>query len=106
MGCCGGKDSMGASRSLDAPQPEGVRLEYTGNKVGAITFNVNGRRYRVGNNARHRFIYVKHDAVERLLKYGVFKLVLEEESNESNESNDTGDSGSASDVSHSSHDSA
>jgi glycosyltransferase involved in cell wall biosynthesis len=99
--CCGGgqagKTIMAAKRSLAGPggipmgtengeatqqnngaplQSNYVRLEYTGQRQGSVTYTGNGnRRYRAGNNPNGRYIDVHKDDVDKLLGIGDFRVV-------------------------------
>lgn len=79
--CCGGNaDAVLAAKNaiqsmMTSVVPEGrVRLEFTGHATGAVTFTVNGRQYRAGNNDVDRLIDAHRDDVPRLLQLG-FKQV-------------------------------
>jgi len=71
---------MAAKRALQGlppddyiPPPEDAkmaRLEYIGDNVGAISFTVNGRTYRGGNNATNKFIDVRPEDVGHLVNTG------------------------------------
>jgi glycosyltransferase involved in cell wall biosynthesis len=99
-GCCGGgqagKTILAAKRSLTGPGgipmeesneatvsqvgegiPDNyVRMEYTGTRQGAVTYTGNnGRTYRAGAGASHKFLNVHKDDVDKLLRIGDFRVV-------------------------------
>lgn len=90
-GCCGdggdaiirAKIRLGILPASDyASDTKGVdhmstRLEFTGDAVGSVSFVVNGRRYKGGNNAIHRFINAHKDDVDRLVSTGKWRVVRE-----------------------------
>ena len=54
-----------------------MRLEYIGDRVGAVSFNGNeGRVYRGGNNALHRYIDAHADDVPKLLASGSWRAIM------------------------------
>jgi hypothetical protein len=54
-----------------------MRLEYTGDRIGAVTFNGNeGRTYRGGNSPLHRYAEVHEDDVQKLLASGLWRAVM------------------------------
>lgn len=57
----------------DANHP--VRLEYTGDRVGATSYTVNGRTYRAGNNPYEKYIDVATEDAEALIGLGVFRRI-------------------------------
>jgi hypothetical protein len=56
--------------------PEYVRMEYTGTRQGSVTYSgLQGRTYRVGNNASHRHLNVHRADVDKLLSIGDFRVI-------------------------------
>ena len=85
--CCGGnadaimaaKEIIGeAPPSMQQEPPAGqVRMEYVGDKVGAITFfGVGGRQYRGGNNNLERYANVDPNDVAKLKASGAWRPVI------------------------------
>lgn len=54
---------------------ETVRMEFTGSQVGGITYTVNGKSYKGGNNPINKFIDARPGDVERLLNLGMWRIV-------------------------------
>lgn len=52
-----------------------IRLEFTGSQIGAMTYTVNGKSYKGGNNPIHKFVDARPGDVDRLIDLGVFRLV-------------------------------
>lgn len=88
--CCGGKSSapvlqakriIGTYKEVQLEEgdnmalPEKVRMKYIASNPGAISFNVNGRIYRGGNNPFNMFSDVKRDDVQKLLNTGKWEIV-------------------------------
>lgn len=80
MSCCGG-DAQGVDAAMQmvnqmpGVQKDGVTLEFTGNQQASVTFNVNGRSYRAGNNPIEKYINAPLHDVEGLLRLGIFVVV-------------------------------
>lgn len=92
-GCCGGdskavlraKRIIGQLNAIEAINLAGtirtgdghMRLEYIGERIGAVTFHgKTGRIYRGGNNAIHKFAEVDPDDVPKLVSTGEWRPVL------------------------------
>ena len=60
----------GGNNSMDT-----IRMEYIGENRGAISFRVNGRNYRGGNNPINRFANAHPDDVEDLILLGRWRRV-------------------------------
>ena len=81
--CCGGNGDaiLSAKAALSGMVidvlPKGTaRLEYTGDRVGSISFfGKGGREYRGGNNDEDRYITAHADDVERLVNSGQWRIV-------------------------------
>jgi len=75
--CCGGnivslaKDGVGTRGDGEV-----VRMEYTGENQGAISFNVQGRVYRGGANALNRYIDALKEHVAYLESTGKWRIVV------------------------------
>jgi len=65
--------NAGAEEHTDAPGV--VRLEFIGDRVGAVTYTVNGNAYRGGNNAFDKFADAQPGDVEKLVGLGVWRVV-------------------------------
>lgn len=60
--------------------PKVLRMEFTGERVGAVTyFGTNGRQYKGGNNPRDRYVDAVNEDVARLEATGVWKKVVRPE---------------------------
>lgn len=65
----------GAAPVVDTAAPV-VRLQFTGQRTGAVTYRGNaGREYRGGNNPQNRFINAHPDDVDKLLATGQWQRV-------------------------------
>ncbi len=86
--CCGGgnaaaqiikiKNQMsqkGETMLPNAPLPDTVRLEYIGDNQAARTFTVHGRQYRGGKNPNDRYVNVLKEDVEKLVSFGLWKII-------------------------------
>ena len=65
--------NAGAEEHTDAPGV--VRLEFIGDRVGAVTYTVHGNAYRGGNNAFDKFVDAQPNDVEKLVGLGVWRVV-------------------------------
>ena len=85
-GCCGdaGSSILEAKRALGlipretitvADLPNEVRLEFTGEYLGPVAFNVNGRTYYGAKDELHRFINAPREDVDRLVSLGKWRVV-------------------------------
>lgn len=54
---------------------ETVRLEFIGSQTGSMTYNVNGKSYRGGNNPINKFVDARPEDVERLVSFGIWRVV-------------------------------
>ena len=79
-GCCGGNAAavLAAkqavqSMSISAVADGRTRLEYLGKQSGAVTFTVNGRQYRGGNNDFDRYVDALREDVPHLLRLGMWR---------------------------------
>jgi len=92
-GCCGGQSKAVLRAKMFVQQQNYIsevdlsqalkiggghmRLEYVGDRIGAVTFNGNeGRTYRGGNSALHRYAEVHEDDVQKLLASGSWRAVM------------------------------
>lgn len=76
-GCCGG-NVINLSREptrLDLNSNDVVRMEYIGDNMGAITFNVKGRMYRGGRSPLSRYIDAYKEDVSFLESTGKWRLI-------------------------------
>lgn len=78
--CCGGNGAavLAAKQAVESMMtsvvPEGaVRLEYLGKQSGAVTYTINGRQYRGGNNDLDRYVDARKEDVNQLLSMGMWR---------------------------------
>lgn len=82
--CCGdggtaiieAKQRMGIlPTNQNGDNMETVRLEFTGSQIGSMTYNVNGKSYRGGNNPINKFVDARPEDVDRLVSFGIWRIV-------------------------------
>ena len=84
--CCGGNGNaiIDAKRAIGllpretitvADLPNEVRLEFTGQWMGPVAFQANGRTYYGAKDDLHRFINAPREDVEKLVSTGKWKVV-------------------------------